>query len=65
MKNKYKTVLLGSLHETATGLHKIGVIDDHEMQEYNQDCLVSNLKSSNEDIRTPTQNPIPIYAKMK
>ena len=39
MKEKYKSELLESLHETAIGLHKIGVIDDKEMQEYNHDCL--------------------------
>jgi DNA-binding transcriptional regulator YiaG len=30
---------LGSLHETAVGLHKIGVISDAEMREYDRDCL--------------------------
>jgi DNA-binding transcriptional regulator YiaG len=40
MDNKYQSEFLGSLHETATGLHKAGVINDDEMREYDQDCLV-------------------------
>jgi DNA-binding transcriptional regulator YiaG len=40
MKEKYQSELLGAIHETASGLHKIGVIDDNEMQEYDEDCLV-------------------------
>ena len=40
MKNRYESDLLGSLHETALGLHKIGVINEQEMREYDRDCLV-------------------------
>ena len=40
MKKRKKNELLNSLHETAVGLHKIGVINDKEMQEYNRDSLV-------------------------
>jgi DNA-binding transcriptional regulator YiaG len=40
MKEKYQTELLGALHETAVGLHKIGVINNEEMREYDKDCLV-------------------------
>jgi DNA-binding transcriptional regulator YiaG len=39
MKKKYQSELLGAIHETAVGLHKIGVINDKEMLEYNKDCL--------------------------
>jgi DNA-binding transcriptional regulator YiaG len=42
---KYQSEFLGSLHETALGLHKIGVIDDAEMQEYDRDCLVREDKT--------------------
>ena len=65
MKNKYESELLGSLHETAVGLHKIGAISDHEMQEYDRDCLVSNPESSSEGKNIPTQNPMPFYASSK
>ena len=65
MKNKYESDLLESLHETAAGLHKIGVISDHEMQEYDQDCFISNPKSSSEGKSIPSQNTIHVYASSK
>ena len=46
MKNKYNSDLLEALHETAAGLHKIGVIDDKEMREYDQDCIVQESKAT-------------------
>jgi len=39
MKEKYQSELLGAIYETAEGLHKIGVINDKEMKEYDDDCL--------------------------
>ena len=48
MKEKYQSDLLEAIHETAKGLHKIGVIDDKEMREYNKDCLVQEPKTANE-----------------
>jgi len=46
MKNKYQSEFLESLHETAVGLNKIGVINDKEMKEYDQDCLVKEPETS-------------------
>jgi DNA-binding transcriptional regulator YiaG len=40
MKKKYQSELLGAIHETAAGLHKIGVITDAELREYDADCLL-------------------------
>jgi DNA-binding transcriptional regulator YiaG len=40
MNNKYQNEFLSSLHETAEGLNKIGVISDVEMREYDESCLV-------------------------
>ncbi|MDR3333378.1 MAG: hypothetical protein LBT13_00605 [Treponema sp.] len=34
MNRKYQSELLGAIHETAAGLHKIGVITDVELREY-------------------------------
>ena len=48
MKNEYKSELLESLHETAVGLHNIGVINDKEMCKYDKDCLVPAPKISSE-----------------
>jgi DNA-binding transcriptional regulator YiaG len=39
LKNKYWDDFLGSLHKTAEGLHKIGVINDAEMRKYDRNCL--------------------------
>ena len=44
MKEKYQSELLGAIHETATGLQKIGVINDEEMREYDKDCLSQKPK---------------------
>ena len=61
MKGKYKSDLLESLHETAVGLHNIGVISDKEMREYNKDCLVSTPKTSSESTSVLVK-PTPVYA---
>ena len=46
MKVKYQSELLGAIHETATGLHKIGVITDKEMREYDDGCLAQEPKTA-------------------
>ena len=48
MKEKYQSELFGAIHETATGLHKIGVINNQEMMEYNEDCLVQEAETEYE-----------------
>jgi DNA-binding transcriptional regulator YiaG len=40
MNKKYQSELLGAIHETAVGLHKIGAITDAELREYDTDCLL-------------------------
>jgi DNA-binding transcriptional regulator YiaG len=40
MNRKYQSELLGAIHETAVDLHKIGVITDAELREYDTDCLL-------------------------
>jgi DNA-binding transcriptional regulator YiaG len=49
MKVKYQSELLGAIHETAAGLHKIGVINNKEMQEYDEDCIVPSEKPVEEE----------------
>ncbi|GHU17586.1 hypothetical protein FACS1894163_08670 [Spirochaetia bacterium] len=56
-KDKYQSDLLGSLHETAVGLHKIGVISDAEMQEYDNNCLVSEDDPTAGTTRSQTLTP--------
>ena len=62
---KYESELMGSLHETASGLHKIGVISDNEMYEYDRECIISNFKPSSESKNIPEQKPTPVYANHK
>ena len=64
MKNKYQSDLLASLHETAEGLHKAGLLTDKEMREYDHDCLDipkgchASPKSAHDSTSVPAQ-PIP------
>jgi DNA-binding transcriptional regulator YiaG len=58
MDSKYVSEFLGSLHETAVGLHKIGVISDDEMREYDRDCLKNEGEVAPKAATKQTQ-PIP------
>ena len=40
MKKKYQSKLLQAIHEDAAGMHKLGIISDARMREYDRDCLV-------------------------
>jgi len=44
MKAKYQSNLLGSIHETAESLYRIGAINEKEMREYDDDCLVKEAE---------------------
>jgi DNA-binding transcriptional regulator YiaG len=46
MKEKCQTELLCNLHETARGLHKIGVISNEEMRKYNKNCHSPDSESA-------------------
>ena len=48
MKTEYQSELLGAIHETATGLHKIGVISNQEMKKYDEDCIVKEDETAYE-----------------
>ena len=52
-KNKYNSGLLEALQETAVGLHKIGVISDKEMREYDQGCLVKEPEAAYTTEKSP------------
>jgi len=62
MKKKYNSDFLESLHETAVGLHNIGVINDKEMREYDQDCLVPAPQKPSENTNVQIK-PTPVYAE--
>ena len=44
MKKKYQSKILQAIHEDAAGMHKLGIISDAEMREFDKDCLVQELK---------------------
>jgi len=37
---KYQSKILKVIHQDAKGLHRLGIISDKEMREYDRDCLV-------------------------
>jgi len=37
---KYQSEALKVIHQDAEGLHRLGIISEKEMQEYNRDCLI-------------------------
>ena len=40
MKKKYQSKILQAIHEDAAGMHKLGIISDAEMREFDKGCLV-------------------------
>ncbi len=41
MKKQYRSPLMGSIHETAEGLHAAGVMDKRTMREFDDACLTA------------------------
>ena len=52
MKKKYQSKILQAIHEDAEGMHKLGIISDAEMREFDEDCLVK------EPVTTYTTSPV-------
>jgi DNA-binding transcriptional regulator YiaG len=42
---KYQSEALKVIHQDAEGLHRLGIISDKEMREYDQDCLIPEPKT--------------------
>jgi DNA-binding transcriptional regulator YiaG len=63
MDNKSMREFLGSLHETATGLHKIGVISDAEMQEYDRNCIDQEDETIPGAGTTQSKPTTPVFAR--
>ncbi|MFP3090163.1 hypothetical protein LQZ21_07525 [Treponema sp. TIM-1] len=62
-EKKYRNDFLGSLHETAAGLYKIGVISDADMREYDRNCLAGEDKTTPGIVRS--QGSAPAYADQR
>jgi DNA-binding transcriptional regulator YiaG len=55
MKKKYESELLGVIHQSAKDLYEIGAISEARMQEYDEDCLVSEpIPKAPSAQKTPT-----------
>ena len=56
---RYRTHLSAAIHETAAGLHRIGLMDDTTMREFDTSCLTSveprSAKEICADMKRPTQ----------
>jgi len=43
---RYKSEALMVMHQQAEGLHRLGIISDDEMKEFDEGCLVKELKTA-------------------
>jgi len=50
MKKKYRTDALAGAHETAEGLHRIGLVDAKTMRDFDVSCLTPVEELSPEEI---------------
>lgn len=50
MVSKFQSDALGALHETARGLHEIGLIDTKTMRDFDASCLTTVEKLSAKEI---------------
>ena len=50
MKTKYRSRISAAIHETASGLHKIGLIDKTTLREFDASCLTSIAPLSAKEI---------------
>jgi DNA-binding transcriptional regulator YiaG len=55
MRKNYQSELLMILHQDAESLHRIGVLSDTEMREFDEDCLLREAQSP----ATPRRQPAP------
>jgi DNA-binding transcriptional regulator YiaG len=64
MKRKYKSGPLEALHETVSGLHKIGLMTDEEKRFYDEGCLVPRV-ASQKPVDTAAHSGAPVFARGK
>ena len=51
MTKRFKSKVLASIHETATGLHEAGIMDKRTMKEFDDMCLTPVKSLSPDQIR--------------
>ena len=49
---KYQSEALKVIHQDAEGLHRLGIISDIEMREYDQDCLIQESETAQTNLKT-------------
>ena len=52
---KYESEALMVMHQQAEGLHRLGIISDAEMKEFDEDCLLHEPETAKE-----AENPLNI-----
>jgi DNA-binding transcriptional regulator YiaG len=62
MRKKYQSEALMVCHQSAEYLYKTGVIDEAEMREYDEDCLVPEQASTPQSQHTQEPRSIPAFA---
>ena len=45
MERKYQSEALMVCHQSAEGLHRLGIISDAEMKEFDEDCLLQETEA--------------------
>ena len=45
---KYRSEALMVTHQDAEGLHRLGIISDAEMREFDEDCLIQEPETAKE-----------------
>jgi len=55
---KYRSEALMVTHQDAEGLHRLGIISDAEMKEYDEGCLVKEPKTVYETKQSIKMEPV-------
>jgi len=55
---KYESEALMVIHQDAEGLHRLGIISDAEMREFDEDCLVMKPKKAHEAEKSTTMEQV-------
>ena len=56
MRKKYQSKILQAIHEDAAGMHKLGIISDVEMREFDRDCLVQEPKTTRKTVSSESRS---------
>lgn len=52
MANEYRSSVMASIHETAEGLHAVGLLDKQTMRKFDEACLTPVRPLAPEEIRS-------------